>query len=660
METLSLKQNYLLELKNYTFKFLGSLTNLNLDNNSISNIYKETFSGLSSLEVLGLNDNYLGSLGDFVFDELVSIKSIHLIDNEIEFISSSIFNCSRKASSTLEELKLNFNKIKSLKFLKSACLKKLKYIEISYNLIERIDREDFSCLVSVNHIVLSNNKIVHIEKYSFKYSNIQFLKLKNISSSASITFRLDFVEEMSINLKYLDLSYNKIEFNDYNATSDDQPFKTFSVLNLMDCYLSDVNRIPFKLLPNLEFLVLSNVFVNLSRNESLFSSLVNLQYLALENAQLNSISVIDSNILANLIGVDLSNNKIKNIELNDFKHSKSIYSIVLAHNYIEVIEEGAFFGMNFNLIDLSFNKLKHLKEDEFYNAYIEFLIINNNLITSLNRLNRNYLEPIQVFKFSFNSLDSFECEIYFSKKNSLTYLYLDHNRISALNKNSLSLFKYLQELYLSSNQIVNIEADSFNNLDHLENLRLDDNKIETLDDFLFQNLFKLKYLNLSSNSLEFVKTSLFSKLFNLIELDLSYNNLLIIETDSMLSMEKLKNLYLNENKNLSIVHHGLLGLKSIENIYISFEVLLNRTNRLNLVNSINLTISTVIIDRIYYKSLNLIAAFSNQNIENENNECGIILYFLKLNFFLNLKTDFDVSEFFRKCQTIVKNMDISV
>ena len=174
--------------------------------------------------------------------------------------------------------------IKNLKFLKSACLKNLENVDFSFNLIERIEREDFFFLNNLKRIVLSYNRIIHIEKYAFKYSNIEYLLLRNISFSVSNVFSVDFIGDMSINLKYLDLSYNKIEFTNVNATFNySNVFQKLYYLNLVDCYIDDVNKIPFKLFPNLESLFLKNAFINTSRNESLFSSLTNLHFLDLEH-----------------------------------------------------------------------------------------------------------------------------------------------------------------------------------------------------------------------------------------------------------------------------------------------------------------------------------------------------------------------------------------
>ena len=58
-------------------------------------------------------------------------------------------------------------------------------------------------------------------------------------------------------------------------------------------------------------------------------------------------------------------------------------------------------------------------------------------------------------------------------------------------------------------------------------------------------------------------------------------------------------------------------------------------------------------NRKYYKSVNFIAedcrVIGDARIKNE---CNVVLYFLKFNFFLNLKTDFDVSEFLKLCDKI--------
>ena len=94
-----------------------------------------------------------------------------------------------------------------------------------------------------------------------------------------------------------------------------------------------------------------------------------------------------------------------------------------------------------------------------------------------------------------------------------------------------------------------------------------------------------------------------------------------------------------------------MGLNSIKNVYISLEVLLNETNKLYLINSINLSISAIIMDRIYYKSINIMATV-DQNKTKSEKECGLILYFLKLNYFLNLKTEQEISDFLNICNKI--------
>ena len=263
---------------------------------------------------------------------------------------------------------------------------------------------------------------------------------------------------------------------------------------------------------------------------------------------------------------------------------------------------------------------------------------------------RNYFENLNELRLSYNNITRFDCKIYFTEKTkSLNLLFLDHNYIRVITNSSLKFLIYLEELYLNSNEINLIEANAFNNFNHLEILRLDDNKIEELDESMFHSLFKLKYLNLGSNCLRCVKTHFFSKLFNLIDLDLSNNNLLIIEPYSMTSMDKLKNIYLNGNNNLNLNEQSLIGLKSIENIYIDYEILVNETNKLRLINSIDFVITRVIMRKTYFKSIYITSNFTSPNVLDE---CFSILFFSKHNIFLNFKTEYDLTEFFRKCDKI--------
>ena len=651
LNSLTINDNFLLDIKNFTFSNLSMLKKLELSYNSISNLYRQTFKGLSSLNFLKLNGNYLSRLDDYLFYELTSIIDVYLEDNEIELISDNLFNCSGSGYSSVKKLDLSLNRIKSLTFIRS-CLAKLENINLADNVIERIEKIDFKYAESLKFINLSFNRIVYIEKNVFQYPNFQFLYLMNMSSSPAQKFSFNFIEDFSTSLKELDLSFNRIQFMDL-VDNNSILFDDLEMLNMDNCFINDVNKINFNLMTKLYNLTLSNNNLDLSFGQSYFSSLIYMKYLTLKNVNISLINSIDSSIFANLIEIDLSYNKIKKIDSFHFKNCIFLFRLNFSHNQIELIEKGAFDDLsNVYFIDLSYNQIKFIRIDEFYSSqYLVHFIINNNNLSMLNTLTSNYFECLKELRLSYNFIREFKSEAYFYEKTGLNYLFLDHNFIREIKNDSFKFLIYLEQLYLNSNQLGFIESNAFHNFNHLEILRLDDNKIVELDKSIFHSLFKLKYLNLSSNRLGFVRRSFFSKLFNLIELDLSSNNLLTIEAFAMASLQKLKDIYLNANKNLNLDKQSLSGLNSIENIYISFEVLLNNLNKINLINSINLSTSKVVMGRTYYKSLNIIGTL-NQNKTSFANECSSILYFLKFNIFINLKTEFEISEFFRKCDKI--------
>ena len=646
LKNLYLIQNNLLDIKNFTFSSLSLLKELDLSNNSISDLFRETFFGLANLSQLVLNQNYLTHLNDFVFYELSSLEKLQLKSNQIEFVSSNMFNCS---NSSIIEINLSENRVKSLNFLQT-CFGKLKKIDLSFNKIEKVERFSLKFLASLAHIDLSYNRIMIIEKLAFNYPNLIEIGLKNMSSSSQITFQLS-LSDFSTNLKQLDLSFNKIEIFNSNASV---LMPDLDNLNMESCFILGINKLPFESMPNLEYLFLSNNFLNLTQNESLFSSLSYLLTLSIKNVKLDSIGLIDARLLSNLIVADFSYNQIETIKAYYFKYSFKLRYLYLCCNIIEIVEEGAFDGLyEIFHFDISNNKIKLLRPFEFYSsAILQNLILSNNSIANLSQLSSNYLVNLFEFSFSYNSLETFDCEIYFNEINGLLYLYLDHNALKVVKNDSFELLYFLELLFINSNQLALVEAGAFKSLTNLNVLRMDDNQLEELDEYLFQNLFKLESLNLSSNRLKYLKNSTFSKLYDLIELDLSNNDLLILGPYSVSALEKLENLFLNGNECLRIDELGLFGLESIKNVYFSFEVLFNETNKENIKKSLSLAVAAVVMKRVYFKSINIIGTASKDG--SIRNECDTILFFLKYNLFVNLKTDFEVVEFLRKCDQIKK------
>ena len=193
----------------------------------------------------------------------------------------------------------------------------------------------------------------------------------------------------------------------------------------------------------------SNNYLNISQDKTIdiFSMIPNIQYLTLRNVQLDSISYIGNFIPADVIYLDLSFNNIKIIEKYQFrKNGLNPLTIDLSYNSIEIIEKDSFYDLNIFHLDLSNNKIKNLRTYELFNSLeLNTLIMSNNLILNIEQLSRNYFEKMSKMIFSFNSLEKFDCEIYFNNRNKLSKLFLDNNLLKEISNKSFYILYKLKE-----------------------------------------------------------------------------------------------------------------------------------------------------------------------------------------------------------------------
>ena len=71
---LELGQNFITEIRNYTFQHLTECITLNLSHNLISHLEPKAFSGLSNLEELNLEYNLIMCVGTHVFAQLLKLR----------------------------------------------------------------------------------------------------------------------------------------------------------------------------------------------------------------------------------------------------------------------------------------------------------------------------------------------------------------------------------------------------------------------------------------------------------------------------------------------------------------------------------------------------------------------------------------------------------
>ncbi len=111
-----------------------------------------------------------------------------------------------------------------------------------------------------------------------------------------------------------------------------------------------------------------------------------------------------------------------------------------------------------------------------------------------------------VINLSFKNIGSIQYET-FNGLQTLQALYLNNNKLTALDPDTFNGCYNLQSLDLDFNQIASLEANTFKDLRSLEFLYMSGNQIISIDRNIFVGLLNLKEVNLSMNPISTTQAS---------------------------------------------------------------------------------------------------------------------------------------------------------
>ncbi|XP_067879358.1 leucine-rich repeat transmembrane neuronal protein 4 [Heterodontus francisci] len=169
----------------------------------------------------------------------------------------------------------------------------------------------------------------------------------------------------------------------------------------------------------------------------------------------------------------------------------------------------------------------------------------------------------------YNSIKSLRPQ-QFSGLNQLTWLYLDHNYVHAVDQDAFQGIRRLKELILSSNKITRLHNSTFHPMPNLRNLDLSYNKMHTLQAQQFKGLRKLQSLHLRSNSLKAIPVRVFQDCRNLEFLDLGYNRLRNLARNVFAGLMKLTELHLEHNQFSKVNLAHFPRLASLRTLYLQW------------------------------------------------------------------------------------------
>lgn len=211
--------------------------------------------------------------------------------------------------------------------------------------------------------------------------------------------------------------------------------------------------------------------------------------------------------------VDLSSNKLTQLNANIFNGIKRIETLDLSNNTIDFIDQDTFTPLTYSLVQLNLGRNKLGLRTTFDSTFTK-------------------LKNLTMLDLAHNELKLMPN---LSQMTKLTLLTLSSNFIKSLvdtNTKESLLPHGLIELNLNENRLTHLTEDYFVNLKDLKYLSLESNQINSIGDYAFSNTLMLSSLSLCKNYLNQIPSKALFSLNHLQRLDLSSQNQILRQIDN--------------------------------------------------------------------------------------------------------------------------------
>lgn len=382
------KKLFLLTLSNNPLKFPAKGSNdyflnasavqeLDVSNCNMQNITANTFKNMSGLMYLNVAGNHLNKIDPDAFRNLLDLEELDFSDNNIKSLPDDIFS----ANTELATVHIQMNPIDTVYGLQ---IPDLLTLNAGQTNIKFVGPSMFNGMKYIANLNLSGNGIEKIHNQAFH-------KL--------------------IELNYLDLSYNNLNFISNVLIKENVELEIFKISN---------NPL-LKHLPEKGFECTADQF-----NIYLFDA---------SNCGLEEIYDSSLNTFGALSQINLSGNSFKTIGPQVFASCPKLVEINLSYNFLTTLDN-KMFAKNKELgkLNLQGNPLKYISAELFISTpALTWLDISHADLTALWKEEKN--RPSNLL-------------------NNLGYVNISFNRINEVKKNDIETFNKLRTLDISNNPLV--------------------------------------------------------------------------------------------------------------------------------------------------------------------------------------------------------------
>ncbi|GAA6094193.1 slit homolog 1a isoform X2 [Tachysurus ichikawai] len=366
MAEIRLEQNGIKSVPPGAFSPYKKLRRIDLSNNQISEIAPDAFLGLRSLNSLVLYGNKITELPKGVFDGLYALQLLLLNANKIHCVRANAF----QDLQNLSLLSLYDNKIQTLAKGTFASLRAIQTLHLAQN--------PFICDCNLKWLAdyLRANPI---ETSGARCASPRRLANKRIGQIKSKKFRCSAKEQYSIP------GTEDTRLNNECNNEPVCPAKCRCESNVVDCSNLRLTRIPEHIPASTTELRLNNNEITSLEANSAFRSLTQLKK------------------------INLSNNKITEIEDGAFEGASSVSELHLTANQLDSVRSGMFRGLEgLRMLMLRNNRISCIHNNSFTGLYnVRLLSLYDNQLTTISPGAFDTLQTLSTLNLLANS---FNCD----------------------------------------------------------------------------------------------------------------------------------------------------------------------------------------------------------------------------------------------------------
>lgn len=255
-----------------------------------------------------------------------------------------------------------------------------------------------------------------------------------------------------------------------------------------------------------------------------------------------------------LFGFKVSNNGIKQLQMNNFKNANQLSLLTINNNDITLLKNSTFYYCP-NLKEVTFianEKLRKIEPAAFKGlAKLTEIVITGSKLDSLNNI--------------------------FDYCRKLTSIHASNNSLTTLNENIFQYNVNLEHINLSNNEFTELPANLFDKIKLLQSLNLANNKLLTVSTYnaveiyLYEN--QLKTIHITENTQQVISYSNFIETItcanNLSVTYMYVTNNSLTNLNCIVRMENLTMLFMERNKLTKLSRQSFMKLQLLNEIKIS-------------------------------------------------------------------------------------------